>query len=192
MPETDAAEILTALASDAEELAAVAAVTFPLACPPELTIADIEHFVADNLTADHFRAFIANPTHHVFKAVDPATSSIAGYALVIDEEPNDPDVLAAITTRPLTMVSKMYVLPGFHGRHASTGLMSTALGHAAAVGSELVWLGVNQKNLRAQRFYQKMGFEIVGHKTFQVNDSVCNDFIYARTPRDDTTRGDTT
>ncbi|HEY9312357.1 GNAT family N-acetyltransferase [Williamsia sp.] len=187
MSETAAAQILTALESDADELASVAAVTFPLACPPELTIADINQFVADNLTADHFRAFIADPTHHVFKAVDPETSSIAGYALVIDEEPTDPDVLAAITTRPLTMVSKMYVLPGHHGRHASTELMSAALGHAAAAGSELVWLGVNQKNLRAQRFYRKMGFEVVGHKTFQVNGAICNDFIFARTPTGEAT-----
>lgn len=183
MTQNDRAQILIAVPEDAVEIAAVAAVTFPLACPPELTIADIEHFVAHNLTAEHFLAFMADPTHHVFKAVDPAASKIAGYALVVDEEPTDRDVLSTITVRPVTMLSKMYVLPGHHGRDASAGLMAAALDHAAAAGSELIWLGVNQKNIRAQRFYQKMGFDVVGHKTFQVNGAICNDFIFARSPQ---------
>lgn len=182
MTDTDAAVTLTVDPADATELASVAAATFPLACPPELTPADIAHFVSTNLTAGDFAILLAATDHHVFKAVDPATGSIVGYSLLIDGEPTDDDVLAAVPQRPLTMVSKMYVLPGFHGGHVSAGLMSAALAHARERGSALVWLGVNEQNLRAQKFYRKMGFEAVGRKTFTVNGTVCHDFIFARTP----------
>lgn len=182
MTDADATVTATVDPADALELAAVAAATFPLACPPELTPADIEHFVSTNLSADDFTSFLAAPDHHVFKAIDPPTGSIAGYALVVDGDPTDADVLAAVPQRPLTMVSKMYVLPGFHGKHVSAGLMAAALAHAREHGSALVWLGVNEQNLRAQKFYRKMGFDVVGRKTFTVNGTVCHDFIFARTP----------
>jgi ribosomal protein S18 acetylase RimI-like enzyme len=170
--------------ADAPELAAVAAVTFPLACPPELTAADAATFVAENLSTEHFTTYLAEPDHHVLKAVDPATAAIVGYALLVDGEPNDPDVRAAIAVRPLTMVSKMYVLPGFHGRAVSAELMAAALQHGRDRGSALVWLGVNDQNLRAQRFYQKMGFTVVGRKSFLVNGKRCSDLVLARPPDD--------
>ncbi len=168
--------------ADADELAAVAALTFPLACPPELTAADAALFVADNLSALHFRSHLADQNSHVYKAVDPASDSIVGYALLVDGDPTDPDVREAITARPLTMISKMYVLPGFHGRAVSTGLMDAALSHGRASGSALVWLGVNDQNVRAQRFYRKMGFAVVGRKSFVVNGKRCSDFVLARPP----------
>ncbi|OZG26649.1 GNAT family N-acetyltransferase [Williamsia sp. 1138] len=168
--------------ADADELAAVAALTFPLACPPELSAADAAHFVAANLSADHFRSHLAGQDSHVLKAVDPASDSIVGYALLVDGEPTDPDVREAITARPLTMISKMYVLPRFHGRTVSARLMDAALSHGRTHGSALVWLGVNEQNVRAQRFYQKMGFAVVGRKSFVVNGKRCSDFVLARPP----------
>lgn len=182
MSDTPPTVSLTVDPADADELAAIAAVTFPLACPPELTAADTAHFVTNNLSTEHFSTYMADPDHHVFKFVDPATGSITGYTLLVDGQPVDDDVLAAIPQRPLTMISKMYVLPGFHGKQVSAALMSAALSHARDHGSALVWLGVNEQNLRAQKFYRKMGFDVVGRKTFTVNGTVCNDFILARTP----------
>lgn len=182
MTDSATSVMLTVEPSDAAELAAVAAATFPLACPPELTADDITHFVSTNLTAAHFAAFVVDPDHHVFKAIDPDTASIVGYALVIDGEPTDDDVLAALPERPLTMISKMYVLPGFHGRNTGRGLMSAALAHARERDSARVWLGVNEQNLRARKFYHKMGFDIAGRRTFSVNGTVCSDFVYARPP----------
>lgn len=182
MTDLAASVTLTVDPSDAGELATVAAATFPLACPPELTADDIAHFVSTNLTAAHFAAFVVAPDHHVFKAIDPDTGSIVGYALVIDGEPTDDDVLAALPERPLTMISKIYVLPGFHGKNAASGLMSAVLAHARDRDSARVWLGVNEQNHRAQKFYRKMGFDIAGRRTFSVNGTVCSDFVYARTP----------
>jgi len=46
-----------------------------------------------------------------------------------------------------------------------------------------MWLGVNQLNARAQRFYAKHGFERVGVKRFLVGDRFEDDFVYERALR---------
>jgi ribosomal protein S18 acetylase RimI-like enzyme len=182
VPDSDLLVAVTDNPADADELAHVAAATFPLACPPELTADDIADFVARNLSPENFRTCMADPEQHVFTATDASSGRIVGYALLVDAEPDDSDVRAAIAERPLTMVSKLYVLPGFHGRSVSTALMSAALDHAAERRSARIWLGVNDQNRRAQRFYEKMGFAIVGRKSFVVNGKTCSDFVLARTP----------
>ena len=40
-----------------------------------------------------------------------------------------------------------------------------------------VWLGVNQVNERAQRFYAKSGFTINGTRTFQVGANREDDYV---------------
>jgi ribosomal protein S18 acetylase RimI-like enzyme len=47
-------------------------------------------------------------------------------------------------------------------------------------GARRVWLGVNQANLRAQRFYAKNGFKINGTRTFQVGADRENDYVMVR------------
>ena len=41
-----------------------------------------------------------------------------------------------------------------------------------------VWLGVNQENERAQKFYAKSGFEKVGTKRFLVGDRYEDDYVF--------------
>ncbi|WP_143860794.1 GNAT family N-acetyltransferase, partial [Nocardia cerradoensis] len=80
-----------------------------------------------------------------------------------------------VDLHPALEISKMYVLPGHHGTGVSTALMGAALRHAREGGYPGVWLGVNQENHRAQRFYAKHGFEKVGTKTFTVGREVHHD-----------------
>jgi ribosomal protein S18 acetylase RimI-like enzyme len=80
-------------------------------------------------------------------------------------------------------LSKMYLLPDFHGTGVATTLMDHTLAIAAEWGVRCVWLGVNQKNQRAQRFYTKNGFEISGTRTFQVGAGREHDFVMIREVR---------
>ncbi|AYF79311.1 GNAT family N-acetyltransferase [Nocardia yunnanensis] len=160
---------------DADALAAVAAATFPLACPPGSTPADEAAFIAANLSTDRFLDYLADPARVVIKAVHDG--QIVGYALLNMMEPADPTVAAVITERPVTEVSKMYVLPGQHGNGVAGALMRTALDAARDSGSVAVWLGVNQHNARAQRFYGKHGFEVAGTKTFTVGAQLHHDYV---------------
>ena len=59
-------------------------------------------------------------------------------------------------------------------------LRAAGLEGAGERGASGVWLGVNQQNERAQRFYRKSGFEVVGTKRFLVGDAYEDDFVMER------------
>lgn len=167
--------VTRATAADAPGLASVAAATFPLACPPGVTESDIEAFLADVLSAQRFAEYVEAPERTVLKAVD--ADGLAGYAMLVDGLPEDDDVRAVVSALPTVEISKLYVLPNRHGGDVSHRLMATALDHARTAGAAGVWLGVNQENLRAQRFYAKSGFERVGTKRFRVGEQLHEDFV---------------
>ena len=107
-------------------------------------------------------------------------AAAAGYAMVVHAAPSDPDVVAAIGPGATTELSKLYVMPGQHGSGLAGELMDAAVGLAVARGSSTMWLGVNQHNERANRFYGKHGFEIAGPKRFLVGDRYEEDWVRVR------------
>ena len=160
---------------DAEALSDVAAATFPLACPPGSTDEDIEAFIDEVLSYERFGEYLSDATRIVLKAT--SIDRIVGYAMLVDGIPDDPNVAQALTLSPILEISKMYVLPGQHGTGVSTALMDASVAFAEGRGYAGVWLGVNQHNARAQRFYEKSGFTKVGEKTFQVGSQTHHDFV---------------
>jgi ribosomal protein S18 acetylase RimI-like enzyme len=170
--------IATADSTDLAELAVVAAGTFPLACPPSVTGANIAEFVEANLSGARFAEYLSDPRRLVLTA--DHGDRIVGYAMLIRGVGDDPDIAQAVPVRPAAELSKMYVLPDHHGSGISTTLMDAALAAAAEWGVECVWLGVNQENLRAQRFYTKCGFTINGTRTFQLGAGLESDYVMVR------------
>ena len=160
------------------ELADVAARTFPLACPPAVQPDDVAAFIADNLTAQRFGDYLADPDRAVLTVTE--AERILGYAMMIRGVPDDTDVTRAVTARPAVELSKIYLLPETHGGGLATELMSAALHHADTMGAACVWLGVNQRNLRAQRFYLKHGFTVTGTKTFRLGGHLEHDYVMVR------------
>ncbi len=100
--------------------------------------------------------------------------------MLVTGEPTDADVAAAITTRPTAELSKCYVAPGHHGAGIAAALLEATVAEAVARGALAVWLGVNQENARAQRFYEKGGFVRVGVKRFLVGDRFEDDYVLER------------
>lgn len=174
-------QVTAAAEADLAELADVAARTFPLACPAAAHPDDIAAFISANLSDARFAEYIADPTRAVLIARDDTSGPrILGYAITIDGVPDDADVQAAVTLRPSVELSKMYVLPERHGGAVSAALMRAALERAAAAGAASVWLGVNQQNERAQRFYGKHGFAVAGTKTFRLGAGIEHDYVMTR------------
>ncbi len=151
--------------SDAAELAEVAAATFPLACPESVAAEDIAAFVAANLSAERFAGYLADPDRVVLAAA--CEGRIIGYAMLIRGE-------------NAVELSKMYVLASHHRSGAAAALMASGIDWASRTGAPTVWLGVNQYNARAQRFYRKHGFEITGNRTFQLGEGIECDYVMAR------------
>ena len=171
-------EVRPAGPDDAEVLAEVAAATFALACPPHTTAEAIATFIADVLSRECFERYLADPERDLF--VSSAGDVVTGYAMVVHGESADPDVRAALTLRPTAELSKIYVLPDHHGAGTSRLLMAAAIEAARVRGAVGVWLGVNQLNERAQRFYAKSGFARVGTKRFLVGDRYEDDYVFER------------
>ena len=165
--------------ADCDALAAVAAVTFPLACPPHTTDEAKAAFIAAVLSAERFAEYASDLRRRLFVAVDDA-GEIVGYTLLNLGEPVDDDVRAAVSVRPTAELSKCYVMPGHHGEGVAGRLMEASLTAAAEAGAAGVWLGVNEENGRAQRFYGKHGFERVGAKRFRVGDRLEHDWVMER------------
>jgi len=173
-----AIDVAAANEADLPEIADVAARTFPLACPPSVTAANIAAFIDENLSWPRFRDYLADPDRAVLAARDDGR--MVGYVMLIRGVPDDDDVQQAVTLRPAVELSKMYVLPDCHGAGVSAALMTAALKQAGNLVAKSVWLGVNQHNERAQRFYTKHGFTINGTKTFRLGAGVENDYVMVR------------
>jgi ribosomal protein S18 acetylase RimI-like enzyme len=168
-----------ATADDAATLATLAAATFGLACPPGTTQADIDAFIAEHFTLEHFEEYLRSPDRAV-RLLLAGDGTAVGYTMLVFGEPTDPDVLAVVTHRPTVELSKLYVLPDGHGGGVARVLMEATLDDALEHGASSVWLGVNQQNARAIRFYEKSGFTVAGRKTFLVGSVRHDDFVMER------------
>lgn len=178
----------------ATELADVAAVTFPLACPPHSTPQDIAAHIEQVLSAERFTEYLADPTYEVLVARDGAGSPIIGYSLLVHAVPAVDDVHAAVASMPtgpdalasdtVTEVSKMYVIPEHHAVNSALRpshlLMDAARAAARRRGSTVIWLGVHSGNERAKKYYAKMGFRQIGTKSFDMNGTIEHDFVLAQ------------
>lgn len=160
---------------DAAALHALAAETFPLACPPGTSQAAMDDFVATHLSEHRFDEYLADPAREVFIADD-----FAGYTMLVYGEPYDADVAAAITTRPTVELSKCYARAAQHGTGVAGALVTASVAAAQQRGAAAMWLGVNLYNDRANRFYEKNGFVVVGRKSFLVGDEPQEDFTRER------------
>lgn len=170
--------VRTATAADLDALVELAALTFPLACPPDMPEADMAAFVAQHLSVERFRAHLANPAAEVLVVDDGA--GLAGYTLTFDGEPYDAAIAALVQQRPTVELSKCYADPRAHGTGVSARLMEAVLERARARGAASVWLGVNGRNERAQRFYAKHGFTVVGERRFVVGGRTEDDLVLER------------
>jgi tRNA (guanine37-N1)-methyltransferase len=100
----------------------------------------------------------------------------------VSGEPENPVIAASVSRRPTVEIAKIYVRQSAHGSGIAQQLMDVAVEDAKAHGAQSVWLGVNQQNARANSFYERTGFLVVGERGFQVGDSLEEDFVREMVP----------
>jgi ribosomal protein S18 acetylase RimI-like enzyme len=171
-----------ATTDDAPALAELAALTFPLACPPGTSPEAIVEHVTTQLSPERFRAWAASAAHALL-LVEPVGTDAPGplgYALLVRGVPDDPDVAAAVGPGEAVELSKIYVHPAAQGTGAAGVLMTATTQAAARLGPDLpVWLGTNVLNARAQAFYRKHRFDVVGRRTYVVGGETHSDVVMA-------------
>jgi GNAT superfamily N-acetyltransferase len=80
---------------------------------------------------------------------------------------------------PVELV-RLYVTRQWHGRGGvSAALMRACIDEARRAGRRTLWLGVWERNARAQAFYRKWGFQQVGEHIFQLGSDPQNDVLMA-------------
>lgn len=176
-PSFGSSTVRAAVAADVAVLSAVAAETFPLACPPDATAENIQAFITENLGRDSFERYLADADREVFLA--EIDGEPVGYSMIVFGDPSDPDVSSVVTARPTAELSKLYVRAGHHGAGVARVLVAACLAAAERRSCASVWLGVNNENAKANRFYEKSGFQQVGIKRFRVGDRWEDDLVRA-------------
>jgi ribosomal protein S18 acetylase RimI-like enzyme len=141
--------------------------------------------IAQKLTPARFRQWATSDQHALLVYDDG--ESLLGYALLVLGSPEGAAEREAVRSAsgreaPYVELSKIYVQPDVQGRGVAGALMRAAAEAAAELGPGLpYWLGTNEQNLRAQAFYRKNGFEVVGRRTYVVGGLEHDDVVLLRT-----------
>ncbi len=163
---------------DAAALADLAAETFVLACPVGTAAHIIDHFIAHHLTERHFDEYLTNSDRDVLVAEE--AGAFLGYSMLIAGESTDADAAALIALHPAVELSKLYVRESAHGGFVASRLLDDALAAARDRCAQTIWLGVNERNARAIRFYEKNGFATIGTRLFPLDGTVALNFVMSR------------
>jgi ribosomal protein S18 acetylase RimI-like enzyme len=165
--------IRTATSTDAALLAELAARTFLETFGAENTPEDMALHLARTYGEAIQRRELADPSRtYLIAEVDAAT---AGYALV--RAGSGPP---CVTGKQPIEIERFYVEGSWHGRGVAQTLMAACESEARRRAGQTLWLGVWERNERARRFYEKMGFVDVGSQRFVVGNDPQTDRVLSR------------
>jgi ribosomal protein S18 acetylase RimI-like enzyme len=74
-------------------------------------------------------------------------------------------------------IERIYVLKAYHGKCVGKALYEKALEISKQNKIDYIWLGVWEKNPRAIRFYEKIGFQEFGTHSFILGDEKQTDIM---------------
>jgi len=77
-------------------------------------------------------------------------------------------------------LARLYVSREWLGRGVGETLMRACVDEARRAGHQTIWLGVWERNLRAQAFYRKWNFRPVGEQVFQLGSDPQRDLLMER------------
>ena len=77
-------------------------------------------------------------------------------------------------------IQRLYVISEFHGKGIAHDLMNACMDEMTGHRSDVVWLGVWERNPKAIAFYKKFGFREVGAHVFPLGSDPQRDVVMAR------------
>lgn len=154
-------KIRQAVPEDAELLTDLAYTTFWDAFHdhPKNAPHDLEAYMQEAFSVDQIRTELEDK-NSVFLVAE-LDGELAGYAKLIFES-TEPEIIAEWPVE----LSRLYSHQKFLGKGVGQALMDACFARAKETGRDVIWLGVWEFNPRAQRFYEKNGFRLVGKHTF--------------------------
>jgi ribosomal protein S18 acetylase RimI-like enzyme len=165
--------IRLATTADAAALADLAARTFHDTFAADNTAADMAAHLVKNYGAAIQAAEIADP------AIATLLMEHAGVPIAFAQLRSGPAPPCVVTRQPIE-IWRFYLDKAFIGRGIAAVLMDRSLAEVAARGADVCWLGVWERNLRAQAFYRKYGFTVAGTQFYDVGIDRQTDYVMAR------------
>lgn len=164
--------IRPATENDAKVLTDLAYTTFwdAFAHHPKNAPDDLAHYMRQAFNIEQITAELADQ-NSIFLIAE-IDGKAAGYAKLILNSFEE-GITAA---RPIEL-SRLYSHQEYLGRGVGQALMDACFERAKAEDSDVMWLGVWEYNPRAQRFYEKNGFRVVGSHVFQLGDDAQTDLL---------------
>jgi GNAT superfamily N-acetyltransferase len=171
----DEITIRQAGADDAKLLTDLSYTTFwdAFAHHPKNAPDDLAHYMRQAFNLEQLTVELADPNSiFLIAAIDDKP---AGYAkLIVDS------IEEGITAKRPVELSRLYSHQEYLGKGVGQNLMDACFDRALQDGRDVMWLGVWEFNPRAQRFYEKNGFQIVGKHTFLLGSDPQTDLLMQR------------
>ena len=168
-------EIRQATNDDAKALTDLAYTTFwdAFAHHPKNAPDDLNHYMRQAFNLEQTTKELSEE-NSVF-VIAEIDGEAAGYAKLITDNIED-----GITAERPIELNRLYAHQQFLGKGIGQALMDACFERAKADGRDVMWLGVWEFNPRAQRFYEKNGFRIVGSHVFQLGEDPQTDLLMQR------------
>jgi GNAT superfamily N-acetyltransferase len=171
-PQT-AVTIRRATVADAAVIADLGARTFSETFAADNDPEDMAAYLAASFGAEKQAGELADPRSTFFVA--EVGGRPAGYAQIRAAE-----APACVTGEEPVELARLYALREWLGRGVGEALMRACVDEAQTRGHRAMWLGVWERNARAQAFYRKWGFREVGDQIFQLGSDPQRDLVMER------------
>jgi ribosomal protein S18 acetylase RimI-like enzyme len=159
--------------ADAGLLSELGARTFSETFAVDNTPEDLATYVATSFSVAQQTAELED-SGSIFLIAE-VDGNAAGYAKLHDGEPEK----GVEGAKPVELV-RLYVSRDWLGRGIGEQLMRACVDEARQAGHETIWLGVWERNARAQAFYRKWDFREVGEHMFQLGSDRQRDILMER------------
>ena len=167
--------IRQAVSEDAKLLTDLAYTTFwdAFAHHPKNAPDDLNHYMRQAFNQEQTTAELADPKNiFIIAEID---GEAAGYAKIVIDH-----IEPGITAERPVELARLYSHQKYLGQGVGKTLMEACFDRAREEDRDVMWLGVWEYNPRAQRFYEKNGFRVVGSHVFQLGKDAQTDLLMQR------------
>ncbi|MEX1001430.1 MAG: GNAT family N-acetyltransferase [Crocinitomicaceae bacterium] len=160
-------QIIKAEPKHLKALTALASKTFVASHETSASKVDIETYVNEHYTEKALKKDMEDVLN-TYRLIY-WRGQLAGFSKIICNKEHE-----KITAKKVAKFDRIYILEQFHRKGLGYTLFEHNVELAKANGQEGIWLHTWTGNLRAVRFYKKLGFEVVGSHDFKISEQHSN------------------
>ena len=167
--------IRQAVSEDAKLLTDLAYTTFwdAFAHHPKNAPDDLNHYMRQAFSQEQLTLELSD-AKNIFLIAELGDDA-AGYSKIILD-----NIEPGITAERPVELSRLYAHQKHLGQGVGQMLMDACFERAKSEDRDVMWLGVWEYNPRAQRFYEKNGFRVVGSHVFLLGKDAQTDLLMQR------------